>query len=347
MFNDQWAGGISWLLPAAAAGLLAALLARGRAPRTDRRRAAVLLWGSWLAVHVAVFSLMSGIAHPYYAVAIAPAAAALTGIGISDLWRLRGRSILAGPAIGVIVAGTAFWGFLVLEQTPAFMPGVGLGACFIAVAAAIVLAVPPVPGDARAAAIARGALALGIAAMLTGPALTTAATMVKPLAGGDPSPGPDVGGFDRRSGGFGGFVGDSAGTSEALLAYLLDNRGNATWLAAVSSANQAGPLQLASGVPVMAMGGFSGTDPAPTVAELKAFVADGRLRFVVLGGGPGGPGGPGPGPGGPGGPGGFFGGDGQGNVSGERNTWVASACTPVTVDGASTVAALYDCANAR
>jgi len=107
------------------------------------------------------------------------------------------------------------------------------------------------------------------------------------------------------------------------------NRGDATWLVAVSSANQAGPLQLATGMPVMAMGGFMGSDPAPTLAELQRYVRDGRLRFVLLGGLDGGPGG-------------FFGGDGQGNVAGERTVWVTGACTPVAVQGVS--ATLYDCA---
>jgi hypothetical protein len=81
----------------------------------------------------------------------------------------------------------------------------------------------------------------------------------------------------------------------------------------------------------MAMGGFMGSDPAPTLDELRAYIGDGRLRFVMLGG-----------PGG--GPGGFFGGDGVGNVAGARTDWVTSACTPVEVGGVG--GTLYDCAGA-
>jgi hypothetical protein len=91
----------------------------------------------------------------------------------------------------------------------------------------------------------------------------------------------------------------------------------------------------------MAMGGFMGSDPAPTLDQLKAYVAVGRLRYVMIGG-RGGPGGPG-GPGGRGGPGGFFGGDGVGNVATERSTWVEKACTPVTTVGDGS---LYDCGGA-
>jgi 4-amino-4-deoxy-L-arabinose transferase-like glycosyltransferase len=352
MFNREWAGEISWLLPAAAGGFLAGMLARLRTPRTDARRAGYVLWGTWTLVHVLVFSMMSGIAHPYYAVALAPAAAALAGGAIDELWRLRSRTVAAGIALGAMLAGTAWWGMQVLDRTPDLLPGVGLGSVCIALAAAIVLAVPPIPGDPRARLVARGALVLGLAAALVGPAVYTGATMGTSLGGGDPAAGPATGAFGGGRGAFGGgpgngvpgtgvpgdgipgggIPGDAAPTGDAVVVYLLANRGGATWLAAVSSANEAGPLQLASGVPVMAMGGFMGSDPAPTLSQLQAYVRDGRLRFVLVGGGP------------AGGPGGFFGGDGQGSVAGQRNTWITRSCAPVEVAGSG--ASLYDCAGA-
>jgi 4-amino-4-deoxy-L-arabinose transferase-like glycosyltransferase len=336
MFNAQWAGEISWLLPAAAVGLVTGLVARFRAPRTDARRAGYLLWGTWAIVHVVVFSFMSGVAHPYYAVAIAPAAAALTGAGIAELWGLRSRSMLAGIVLGAVLVGTAWWGLQVLDRTPDLLPGFGLAAVFVALAAAIILAVPPVVGDARAGLIARGALVVGVAAALVGPAIFTGTTMGKSLAGGDPAAGPTNGPFGGGFGGgirpgSGGFPGDTAGTNDALAQYLVANRGGATWLVAVSSANQAGPLQLETGAPVMAMGGFMGSDPAPTLEQLKGYVRGGSLRFVLLGGRDGGPGG-------------FFGGDGQGNIAGERTTWVTGTCTAVDIPGVA--ATLYDCAGA-
>jgi 4-amino-4-deoxy-L-arabinose transferase-like glycosyltransferase len=332
MFNAEWAGGISWLLPSAAIGLLAGFMARARASRTDPRLAGYLLWGGWGITHVLVFSLMSGIAHPYYAVAIAPAAAALTGAGLVELWRLRGRVPVAGLGIGVVLVPTAWWGMELLDRTPSLLPGAGVAALCMAVAAAIVLAVPPVAGDARGRAIARAAATLGLVAVLVGPTAYTVTTMNKALAGGDPAAGPDTGAFGGGGGpgGFGGFPGDPGDTSQALADYLAANRGDATWLVAVSSASAAGPLQLASGVPVMAMGGFMGADPAPTLDELRAYVHDGRLRFVLLGGRGGGPGG-------------FFGGDGQGNVATGRNDWVQSACRAVDAVGGGS---LYDCAGA-
>ena len=79
----------------------------------------------------------------------------------------------------------------------------------------------------------------------------------------------------------------------------------------------------------MAMGGFMGTDPAPTLVQLQADVHDGRLRYVLLGG-----------PGG--GPAAFLGAGGRAGVASARTRWVADTCRPVDEISAS----LYDCAGA-
>ncbi len=62
---------------------------RGGPPRTDRTRAALILWGGWLLVTGVTFSLGQGIIHPYYTVALAPAIGAVVGIGAAALWRRR------------------------------------------------------------------------------------------------------------------------------------------------------------------------------------------------------------------------------------------------------------------
>jgi 4-amino-4-deoxy-L-arabinose transferase-like glycosyltransferase len=69
-----------------------------------------------------------------------------------------------------------------------------------------------------------------------------------------------------------------------LTGFLAANRGTATYLLAVPNARLAAPLILATGQPVMAMGGYLGTDPILTPPSLERLVADGRLRYVMLGG---------------------------------------------------------------
>jgi hypothetical protein len=122
--------------------------------------------------------------------------------------------------------------------------------------------------------------------------------------------------------GFDGPGGPGGSLDAATLDYLVANQGSATWIVAVSGATTAGQIELSTGRAVMAMGGFTGSDNAPTLGQLKSLIASGALRFVVVGGG--GPGGGGPGAG-----------------SSDATSWVSSACTAVTIDGSST--SVFDC----
>ncbi|MFI2650073.1 ArnT family glycosyltransferase [Micromonospora fulviviridis] len=108
MFDTEVGGQISWLLPAALILLVAGLWLAGRAARTDRTRAGLLLWGGWLLVTGLIFSFMSGIFHAYYTVALAPAVGALVGIGATLLWRARTTpSVPAAPPSGYAPAASA------------------------------------------------------------------------------------------------------------------------------------------------------------------------------------------------------------------------------------------------
>ncbi len=94
-----------------------------------------------------------------------------------------------------------------------------------------------------------------------------------------------TGGAPSGATGFGGGPGgDSA--SSALIIYLEAHQGTAKYLVATVSANQAAPIILATGKPVMALGGFLGSDPILTVAQLQSLVREGQIRYFLLGGGP-------------------------------------------------------------
>jgi hypothetical protein len=71
---------------------------------------------------------------------------------------------------------------------------------------------------------------------------------------------------------------DPSGELSALLATDADRY---TWVAATISANQAAGYQLATREPVMAIGGFNGTDPAPTLAQFQSYVAQGRIHYFI------------------------------------------------------------------
>ena len=95
---------------------MAGLWLTRRAPRTDRTRAALLLWGGWLLVTAAMFSFSSGVIHTYYTVALAPAIAALVAIGIVLAWRER-RSPRRERSMAAACAVSAGWAIVLLGRT--------------------------------------------------------------------------------------------------------------------------------------------------------------------------------------------------------------------------------------
>jgi hypothetical protein len=78
--------------------------------------------------------------------------------------------------------------------------------------------------------------------------------------------------------------------SSAELTSLLAGT-DSTWSAAVTSAQSAASLELASGTSVMSLGGWGGSDSAVTLARFQAAVAAGEVRYYIDGGQGGGPGG--------------------------------------------------------
>jgi hypothetical protein len=90
--------------------------------------------------------------------------------------------------------------------------------------------------------------------------------------------GPGAGG----AGGMGGLLGAST-PSSALVTALQTDAGNFRWAAAVVGSNNAAGYQLATQLPVMAVGGFNGTDPAPTLAQFQQYVAEGKIHYFIAG----------------------------------------------------------------
>ncbi|MGZ0150304.1 ArnT family glycosyltransferase [Kribbella sp. WER1] len=124
----------------------------------------------------------------------------------------------------------------------------------------------------------------------------------------------------RGGGGMGGFLGGdgTSGVSSELVTLLQQGSKGYTWTAAAVTAMGAAPMQIASGEPIMAIGGFNGTDPAPTLDQFKQLVAQGKIHYFIGGGG---------------GFGGGFGGRGGDSNSSDISTWVSQNFTSQTVGG--------------
>ncbi|MEU0332375.1 glycosyltransferase family 39 protein [Streptomyces sp. NPDC006193] len=115
-------------------------------------------------------------------------------------------------------------------------------------------------------------------------------------------------------GGFGGLL-NGARVSSAAQRLLEKDASRYTWVAASVGSQNAAAYQLATGDPVMAVGGFNGTDPSPTLARFKTYVAEGRVHWFIAGGG--------------------MGGRGDSGSASRISSWVQSTFTKVTVGSAT------------
>jgi hypothetical protein len=299
-----------------------------------------------------VFSLMEGIFHQYYTVALAPGIAALVGIGGALLWQRRSAAG-ARWTLAALVVGTAAWAWVLLGRTPDFVPWLRWVVVAVGVVGAALLLLP-----GRGRVVAAAALVTAVCSALLGPAayaVDTVAAASKgsiPLAGpataggfgpdggrgdrgdrpardrvgettagaagtaatggtaggaaggstatGGPAGGPTGGAGETTGGAAGGAAagmagaqagrggpgGESQPTDQALVGLL--QAAGTKWSAATVGSMQAAPLALDSATDVMAIGGFSGGDPAPTLAQFQSYVAAGQVHYFIAGGGFGG-----------------------------------------------------------
>ncbi len=364
LFHTEFGGQISWLLPAALICLAAMAWVSRRAARTDRIRAAALLWGGWVIVTGLVFSYMNGIIHPYYMVALAPGIGALVGIGAMTLcggvWARRprrpgqqgrppeaAREKRHGVAARAVAAGTvlvtAVWSYVLLDRTPGWLPWLRWVVLLAGVLGAVTMLAGPWLASWRRLVLLP--LGLAMVAGLAGPAAYALDTVSTAHTGAIPSAGPATGGFGGggpgrfagarpggappggtrlrgtrpggtagngfpggqagQFGGPGGTGGTQAGTgagrpggtggaggtggglggntqvSRALLTLLERDASSYKWVAATEGSEGAAPLELATGDAVMAIGGFNGTDPWPTLAAFKELVAKHEIHYYV------------------------------------------------------------------
>ncbi len=392
VFGSEMGTQVSWLVPLALLSLVALLWFTWHQPRTDRVRAAAIIWGGWLLLTGIVFSLAEGIIHPYYTVALAPAIGALVGIGVVSLWQRRDHWVARG-LLAIGIAGTSVWAYELLNRTPNWYPLLRIGVLVLGIGAGVLLLTPLVLRRQAATAI----IAVALIAALAGPAAFAAETATTPHTGAIPTAGPAAaggrggprggpdgngapnfpgatnanGGFPGfgsstgntgsngnsntsgnsgfppagstrgnrgtfegfpgfgnnptggQNGGFGGNGGnlggllDASTPDSALVTLLQQDAGSYTWVAAAVGANSAAGVQLATDKPIMAIGGFNGTDPTPTLAEFQQFVSEGKIHYFLAGGGVGG----------------GFGGGGSNGTSSEISNWVQQNFTATTVGG--------------
>ncbi|MQY19201.1 glycosyltransferase family 39 protein [Nocardia macrotermitis] len=269
LLQDSLATEFAWLVPAAVIGLLAGLWLTRRAPRTDLARAGLILWGGWLVGTWLVLSYMSSSFHTYYTIELAPALAALGGIGGTLLWARR-EHLAARIGLGLMSAATGLWVFHLLDETPTWLPWLR----WTLVIAGFVAAALLILGPARSRRFGVVVAVVAVIAGLAGPAAYAVETVALPHSGGSPYSGP----VRLRGNGSGH---SATAKSTARLDAMLSDTDN-RWAAAAVGSQQVSTIELRTGASLLAIGGFSGRDDSPTLAQFRQYVEDGDIHYFLM-----------------------------------------------------------------
>lgn len=287
IFNESFGPNIAWLIPVALIGGGLVIWLLRRAPRRNKERVGALLWLGWLLIHIVIFSMTSGTIHPYYVVAMAPAVAALVGIGAPYIWQAYTRRTKVAWILPLSIALTTILSIIMLDYSN-YWPWL-MWLVMIAGGIATILTLLPLSQTKRLKQIILG---LAITAGMAAPIVFSVSTVATAHSGSIPTAGSGASAMSNTNN-------ELARAESTLVSFLLENRHGTTWLAAVNSANESAPIQLSSGQPVMAIGGFNGSDSTLTLSQLKQLVKQGKVRYYVVNsrqgksGGPSGMSGPG------------------------------------------------------
>jgi 4-amino-4-deoxy-L-arabinose transferase-like glycosyltransferase len=287
----------SWLLPFGLFALV--LLAIGTPLRwpVARDHQAGLLWGGWL-ITAGLFFSVALFFHEYYLSTIGAPLAALVGIGAVSLWRLTQQRPWVAVNLLLIAAGATL--ALQIVTATAFVGlawWLGPGVLLFVIGAAVLLVTT---GGSRGQAALAG-FGCVLAALLITPGIWSALTTLN-SSSNQSLPAAYSG---QRSGppGRGGLQ-----VSQNLLGFLQTNTQGMKYLMAVPSSMQGSDYVIATGRPVLYLGGFMGIDPVETAPDLARLVASGQLRYI------------------------YWDARGRGGLGQQPNisTWLTQNCRPVT-----------------
>ena len=257
--SPNLASQFAWMLPLAVLGLIVVR-------RRDGIDASLALWGIWAIAYGIVYSAAGGIFHIYYLSTLSAPLAALAGIGCVQLWR-------RGPAwLAVGLALVALWqGYLAAASLGWDSTWIGFPAVALLASAAVLWRGKRPPAAIGGIALLVLPTAWTLSAIFSPGSLTLPSTSLVRWLGGDDGRGPSLSRTFR-----------ALSDDPRLIAFLLAERRDGRFLAAVPTALLAAPIIIQTGLPVLAAGGFSGNDPILTPEALAAMAARGEIRHAIV-----------------------------------------------------------------
>ncbi|SFE75606.1 4-amino-4-deoxy-L-arabinose transferase [Bacillus sp. OV194] len=309
LFSSELSGQIIWLLPFVLFGVIASFLQFRRMKKLTVQQKTTLFWLAWL-VPMMIFFSIAGFFHQYYLSMMGPAIAALTGSGWVLLWKQYksgegvGKWLLPAGILAVFLfealivyqnkesvsllwtagagaAGLILSTLLILRKIPSFR--LSLAGLLLALVLPLYWTVLTIQSNNSALPVA-GPKQSGFGGMGGPPAMAAMGEMP-----GEP---PNNGTASAESGNI---TSEKEGAQkkgnpmnqeadEKLLSYLKKHYNGETYFVATESSQSAAPIILKTKYAVMAMGGFSGSDPALTGKKLEKLAKAGEVKYFLISG---------------------------------------------------------------
>jgi 4-amino-4-deoxy-L-arabinose transferase-like glycosyltransferase len=316
LFSSGLAGQISWLLPFALIGLFAwirrpaewSLNGLEDAGYFSEKAMVLLAMCLWLFPGLLYFSFTTGFWHTYYLATIAPPLAALAGIGAAGMYRAYTEGGMKSWILVAAILVTGVVGTLILTYNEVFSGILILVLINGTLGLTVILAALNIRKNHDNPLLPRYIAAIAIGLLFIAPFVWACTPLVYGSGSSLPVAGPQL----ARGGGNNG-PGGSAGPGNAdsnsgLTEFLISHHDGEQWIVAVSSSHGATDIIMSTGEPVMALGGFSGSDRILTTESLQSLIGDGKIRYFYLSSGSG---------------------DRGGSGGGDISSWVSNACTVV------------------
>lgn len=282
IFDGNFAPEIAWVLfPAIALSIVMIVLHRTLSLST-RKRSAAVLGVAWFTTTLLLLCFMGSMIHTYYTYSLAAPTALVVPIGLYELWRKRDR-VVPRSVGGLVIASGTYMCFRVLNYSDVWP----IWFRILVVAGGILCAAGwLICSSKRGTLMTAGGVAISL---ILAPMGANVYTLAMPQKGTNPQSGPianDPMAMSRL------LASARAGTPAwaAQIAFgaepsphvaeLLRQQGN-EWTAATYSAQNAALYQLESGRPVIALGGWLGTDPAPTLSQFQRLVTERKVGYFI------------------------------------------------------------------
>lgn len=284
LLNPNYAQEATWLLFSALLGSILVIASWKYLAKSRAAAALIVITVSWLYSTYLVLSFMGDQIHTYYTAALAPPLALTAGLVVEAISARRSSAVhrIAGAAVTLIGIITCW---LILSGLEFWPPWIATAMLSLGTLGVSLIAVQPQWRNSD-----RIAYSCAVIAILVGPSLTSVYTATVAHSGSNPLSGV----LTKNPATISHFMSqvernelvaahDAAyGTDpSARLVEVLSDAKDCTWAGATYPSQTAARLQLAAQRPVMAIGGFMGADPAPSLDDFRHHVSTGDICYFV------------------------------------------------------------------